>query len=85
MTRSQENNMIMTALFFLVCLLALATLVFWKRQVFGQRLLAAVGIFATPVGIGLFLDNSPGAIYVLGTGLVALIAVAYFDARFRTH
>ena len=77
--------MIVTGLFIVVCLLSLATLFLWKKQTLPQRMLGALGVFATPVGIGLFLDNSPGALYVLGTGLLSLIAVAYFDARYRTQ
>ncbi len=77
--------MLITGLFVVVCLLSLATIFFWKKPSLPQRLIAALGVFATPVGIGLFLDNAPGALYVLGTGLLSLIAVAYFDARFRTQ
>ena len=72
---------------FWIALLALALVwpsCAWKQKPLGMRVLAGVGIFTIPFGIALIIDVVRGGAFVPGAGIVAFIAVTYFDLRFRT-
>lgn len=75
--------MIMGIIWIVLLVLAATPVFFWKKQPLGQRLLAGLGIFTTPFGIALFLDGKPGGVFVVGVGMIAMIAVSYFDVRLR--
>ena len=57
----------------------------WKHKPLGMRVLVSFGVFAVPFGIAAIIDQVPGSVFILAASIVALIAVTYFDFKFRAN
>ena len=74
---------LMTIFWIALLIVALWPFRAWKHKPLGMRILLCVGIFTVPFGIALMIDGVRGGVFVLAAGVASLIAVTYFDFKFR--